>query len=225
MSYESIYGDEYDCDFDGFPGLIDLPVVRETYCSQTMTDGLLEYLWDSEDQYVAAFADMEANNKRDLYLARRCYNVGGHIRELPSGNVSVPDSRLGLIDFIYELSRRLRLWFELDEINVGGTELEFTPDGRLPPPVELPDEYGDSPWTLPFEEADSICREAWNRDPQLIYEISEAMRRQVTTHEIDNALWELLEAVNAPQRDIRELADVKGLLWQRIRLMSHLPVW
>jgi len=77
MSYDSLYGDEYDCDFDGFPGLIYLPVVRETYCDQKMTDDLLEYLWERDDQRVAAFANMEANGKRDVYLNRRCFNVGG----------------------------------------------------------------------------------------------------------------------------------------------------
>jgi len=141
---------------------------------------------------------------------------------LASAGVTVPDSRLGLIDFIYELSRRLRIWFELDEIEVAGTELVLTADGQLPSPIEVPERYEDRSWCAPFQLADSISREAWNREPMLIYEISEAYRRRVTTHEVENAWHKLLDGLKAEHDDIGRQTDCEYVLWDRIRLMCQI---
>jgi len=161
------------------PPLIDLPVISETYCSQAMTNDVLASLWADEPEAVAEMAyeerrDPPWNRTWDYYEG--CHDIEVYLNK---ALVRIPHSNKSLVvlHLLYEVSRRLRKSFDLTDVRVFGIALAPSIEGPFPPLMELEmfETHASEGMTQPL--CDEVCRRAYDKDPTLMYELSEWTRR------------------------------------------------
>lgn len=123
------------------PPLVELPVYRGIYCSQEMTDKILRHLWEKKPELVRGLVSEEMRplpDGHDDMHGKACERIIVYLREKASEDIDIPPSRLGMLDLLYELSRRLRKGLGLAEVPVFGKPLASGPEGPFPVLIEQP---------------------------------------------------------------------------------------
>lgn len=99
--------------------LPELKVVRETYCSQKMTDDLLRGLYENRVDLIARMQD-NVRRRNDTELI----HVLGYLQTQIPKSVTVPTSRLGWLDLMFELIRRVRTAADMPDSQLVGVPLK-----------------------------------------------------------------------------------------------------
>ena len=148
-----------------------LTVYRETYCSQEMTDNVVSYLEENApDLLYSCMVD-----ETPVYDIRfKAYGELVHyLNHEVTKKISIPDKNLGLVDLVYEISRRIRTAYNLPEIKIIGRALTPTIDGPYPILSSFYNVDKDLDKDLVL-----VTELSYDRDPALWYFLSEAMRRR-----------------------------------------------
>lgn len=185
------------------PPLVELPVYRGIYCSQEMTDAALRHLWEEKSELVRELAaqEMRPDPRRthgDAVYNKAIDRVISYLRQEESKKTELPLSRIGMLDVVYELSRRLRKGLGLPDLEILGIPLVKKPDSAYPVLLKLPIwtlNNGKPRSTLTQEMIDTTLQAAYERRPDLFYEISEQSRRSMRSYEIRDEFEALLKEI------------------------------
>jgi hypothetical protein len=188
---------------DYLPELVDLPVVRATYCSQEMTDSALRFLWQTEPDLVRALGQQERGGYDATYIMQLT-EIVDFFKNVASKSIQIPDTRLGMLDLVFELSRRLRVALGYKPPLPSGTSLKASLDSKLPDIPALPiDISGISSTKVTQEMVDRLISAVINERPDLIYEFSENLRRGgIWPHDIVNEIRHVLRKHAIPEDEI-----------------------
>ncbi len=210
------------------PPLIELEIIRSTYCDQPTTDHIFHHLWKGTPDLVTNLANEELwpfPECRTSAHRKALYAITYKLRETPSPGPSLPRSRLAAFDLLHELSRRLRKALGLREIAVFGNPLATGPEGPFPPLAEKIVSHGAdwrSDQAMTQELSDTICSQAYDTDPALMYELCEQKRHLIYTGEIDHAFDQLITAIKQ-QHNASERFGFRQELEARLAAMCALP--
>jgi hypothetical protein len=160
--------------------LANLPVLRSTYCDQMTVDEVLTSICKRWPDQVVQLAHLETyalHARAALYLKVRDLV---HQVKTASPGVAVPDSYLGQLDLMKELSRRLRHAYGLPELPPLGHALAEDIQGPYPP---LPDIDIDGRTTdsgLSQSIVNTILQSAYKSRPISWFEVAESIRHSMT---------------------------------------------
>lgn len=194
------------------PPLPELPVIRDTYCSQEMTDALVRHLQEERPDLIAELVRVETKGLIIDVHAKACESIIGYLRE-KSDKVHVPPTRLGMLDFLYELCRRIRKAYDLPERPLLGKPLAPGPEGPFPPMINKPVWVSKSGKpSVDQGLADEIIKSAYQKRPDIFYEYAEQMIRQIRGYEINQALGDFIKDL---------LPDEHKIFWPEIKSEAH----
>lgn len=206
---------------DELPPLVDLPVIRDTYCSQEMTDRALMYLWEKEPELVRAQGKVEQINYDAAYVME-LGRIVEFFQKATNSGIKIPITRLGMLDLVFELSRRLRKALEIPEYEIKGRSFAKSPEDSMPDLPALPIQLlknGKPPFDLTQEVVDRIIAATYKKRPDLFYEFSEILRRGgIWPHDTFNELKKVFLDVRRPEEklDSFQLQTIGGELNRRI---------
>lgn len=136
-----------------YPEMVNLPVIREEYCSQEQTDAICKHLWSflsNQDgniigYHVGAFigAALGMDEAPDDHFQLQClqeqadhislYIDGRYDGTAPALPLKVSNlSRLGILDVMFEFDRRIRHIYECKPLEPNIPELCRDPSGSYP---------------------------------------------------------------------------------------------
>ncbi|GLS99244.1 hypothetical protein GCM10007897_06230 [Sphingobium jiangsuense] len=180
------------------PPLLELPVYQEKYCSQAVTDNALSYLWANRPDLVAAQAEVESRNFDNVYIMELAAIVE-FFRDEASKHIEIPTTRLGMLDLLFEMSRRLRLALGIPAWEVRGRPLAESENGPMPDLPSYPIETGKGEMGLTQEMADRIIEAAYRAAPHLFFERVECLRRGgIWPYDSIHALAEVIKSTASP---------------------------
>lgn len=180
------------------PELLEYPVIREKYCNQKMTDTALEYLWLKRPDRVRIQGALEPKNYDSVYVMELAVIVD-FFRNEASTEIDIPQTRLGMLDLLFELSRRLRLALNIPEWELKGKPLAESPDDPMPALPVMPIEVvkgRDDYFGLSQKIADRVIEGAYKKAPHLFFERVECLRRGGIWP------WDTVHALNEVIKDI-----------------------
>lgn len=187
------------------PPLIELQVYQETYCDQQMTDTILQFLWETKPDLIAEIAGLEErfwSHGHDAAYMEKCGLISEYLTEEARHKVALPDSRLGMLDLYYEMSRRIRKAKGLVEIPVLGKSFAPRPEGPFPALIDKPIYRTESGKTYPGltqEIADRMCQAVYDNHPSIMYEYAEQYRRMLIVGEILVVMQRAIKAEISPE--------------------------
>lgn len=198
------------------PDLLNSPVLREQYCNQKMTDTALEYLWLKRPDRVRIQGALEPKNYDSVYVMELAVIVD-FFRKEAINEIAIPETRLGMLDLLFELSRRLRLALDIPEWELRGRPLAETPDAPLPPLPVIPiavtkgrsDYFG-----LTQAIADRVIEIAYKKAPHLFFERVECLRRGgIWPWDTIHALNEVIKGIILPdeREAVKETWMLRGI--------------
>lgn len=160
--------------------LAHLPVIRETYCSQKMTDDIIDYLEkeDPHGRFTGAYLGQSPNRleANSLNLSKAI----GQIHRHDAGCLEKPSTIIGEIDLAFELARRINKARGFKDLEVVGKPLAPHIDGPYPDVINLPKIQIDKMSAkagLTQEMVDKAIAAAYEQNPEIFYIIAEAWRR------------------------------------------------
>ena len=169
-----------------------LPVERDEYCSQQMTDDIISEL---EKSYKEALTDVffgEIEERTFVHLEPYT-NIIIDVMESVAEKMDVPTDYLGLIDLAYELSRRVRKAKGLSDIPTEGFELQDVPEWVL-----------DERLSIDKDLAVRVLSEAYDDDPALWFAYGEGLRRDMPLFIDDQVGLKIKNRLNALLPDTSE---------------------
>ncbi len=205
--------------------LPDLPVYQDIYCSQELTDRLCRYVCENRPEFVQELIEQEKlpfPDNRDAMLGKACSRIEYYLRdEAKEGRV--PElSMLGMIDFIYEIDRRVRRSLGLFDIPVVGTPLAPTPEGPFPELVDNPMRSSTSRrGTVSQTIVNECVLSLYEVNPQLCYQYCEHARRLLRSGGAAHELSNLSSTITGKER--ADGTDISLELRDRLRMMCNLP--
>jgi len=155
-----------------------LPVIRESNCSQEMTDKAIAYLWEKAPALVSQQLALEPLNFDHTYLTQLKRIIDFLKKNGPEFG-ELPKTRTGMLDLLFELSRRLRVVGGIPEWEIKGKPL-YDPATR--PILKLPrtiaeEKPANSIFYVPQDVIDRIINSACMKEPELFYDYAESLRR------------------------------------------------
>ena len=124
---------------DAQPALLplpELPMRRETYCSQKMADYAIGVLWKKSAETLREMIGEESSARYYEYR-NACWGVIEFLRYTGLYEGPLPDGHLGMLDLMCELSRRIRMAYAMTELLPAGKPLADGPYGSFPPLMRL----------------------------------------------------------------------------------------
>ena len=175
---------------DKLPELLHLDVIRNMYCSQEQVDGICDYLWTYKSDIVKEMLEYEkiedvlfahSGNYKDV-----CDNLVDYLREEVPKAINIPDTNIGMLDLLYEISRRIRKSINLEDIAPIGGSLSIRRSDRNFYP-NLLDIQIDNP-SSKQEVINKIIEEAFNNNHNLFYDYAEQTRLLMYMSDITSSL-------------------------------------
>jgi hypothetical protein len=158
--------------------LPELSVVRDTYCSQATVDKIAHYFQAQRQDLLIQV--LEEERLQRIAAHYEAYGkIVNYLKNDASNEIEVPQTDLGMIDLIYELSRRIRVAYELPDIMVTGKPLAPSPDGPFPPLVDLEMDFINEKRGATQRMVDTVLNILYQRRPNLWFIAGEAARRDV----------------------------------------------
>lgn len=184
------------------PDLPELMPLRADYCSRKILDNAVQSLRQQRPELLRELAGFELSD--DIVAARRgnhikiCDLILDFLETQPRGGGQdvYPETPLGRLDLLFEITRRLRAALHLAAIDPIGKPLAEQRNGDYP---ALPDIAVATP-RLPAEAvtqelADGIIGQLYAAEPALFFDCAEATRLFVFPSEIrenlERALWNM----------------------------------
>jgi hypothetical protein len=203
-----------------------LKVVRETYCSQEMTDKCVDFLWERAPDKILRIIK-EENYPRNADYFRAMTGAVEFLRQEASKEMDVPQTHLGLLDLSFELTRRIRKGHDFPEIKVEGKPLAPGPEGPFPPLVSLEIRSFLKEKGLTQSMVDEVIQALYERRPDLFFIGGECARRSASMGlagvELEKNVWEIANEKKLPLTHL-EVIDIKSEIGKRYRLMCGLEI-
>ena len=164
---------------DGLPKLKPLPilsVVREDYCSQEATNKIVSYLEGcAQDKlYSCMYEESSALDLRNKPYSNLIYYVIEH-KDL----LLFDASDIALVDLSYEVSRRIRVAYNMPEVKIVGKPLTDHIDGIYPPLLKM-EINTEVIWKgLTQDLANRVLEIFYGQNKALCFSIGEAYRRNL----------------------------------------------
>lgn len=134
----------------------------------------------------------------------------------------VPPTRLGMLDLLFELWRRVHKSLGKDDLPVFGKPFAVGINGPFPTlinkPIALAKKEEDR---LSQELVDEVIQSAYRQAPEIFYEFSEQIRRVMYTYEINGAVNDLIKSFLQEKPD--PWSTVLGSAQFRLRDMCAMP--
>ncbi len=165
------------------PELIDLPVYREDYISQKRVDELCKLVWDEKQDLLKELATAARGNFKEnsgTVLARRIGKIIAFLREEESAEKIDPISMIGMVDFTFELLRRVCLGQGLEDVEPRGVQISETVKGPFPPVGELRNHIWGETDKEPKKytpEKEALFYKLYDENPEVIFAATELERR------------------------------------------------
>lgn len=192
-----------------------LPVYRENYCSQDQTNNLIELIEQEDPALIVnlSIAEKRANaawKHGDSIYQKSIVPIVNFLRQKQKEEQSVPETRLGMLDFLYEISKRVRAAENFPLFPVFGVALAPSLEGPFPELIDRPldaphrDSFlgltvdGQQQPGLSMAEMDAILRKAYSERPAIFFEHAEQNRYLVKNPEIQRELSQLLKINERP---------------------------
>lgn len=208
--------------------LVTLDVVRDVYCDKEVVERALGHICGQGEDLLGELVEIEKRPypecRSPVAFNRCCYKISEFLRDSVSEDVGISPARLALLDCMYEITRSVRSTLELVRIPVVGQPLAESPEGPFPALIDKPverDENGQPRW-VSQELADKFCALAYETHPEILYEVCEGRRRQVTTHEIGNAFDEVSRVIEG-ENDLGKKIGCLSELGFRLDVMCKIP--
>lgn len=217
----------YVDDLKQLPPLPSLPVLRGVYCSQEVTDNVLQYLWNKVPEFVLVLLRREHSDFDQTYLMDLA-RIVDFLRKEACKDISVPESHLGMVDLLFELSRRLRKIRGISEYRIKGHPLIKSPDEPWPELPWLPIELlpnGRIRYGVTQEIADRVIADAYKKRPDLFFEFAEILRRgSVWGSDVFSELKHVFrESIQADEHlDNTSLSTIGGEVNRRLRKICEI---
>lgn len=203
-----------------------LSVIRGAYCSQEMTDRLIKYLQDNRPDLVEELAQQEKRllpDGRDDLHGKKYGDVIAYLRERVDSSVQVPPTHIGMLDLLYELSRRIRSALNLQEVPILGRPLASSPEGPFPPLTQKSVEIvKNKEHQLSQSLVDNAIQSAYERAPEIFYDFSEQMRRMMRSYEISQSFQRLIKD-SLPEGQTDPWNITMGSAYGRLYEMCEMP--
>lgn len=218
-------------DFKELPPMPELPVIRDTYCSQDMADKAISYLWEKKSDLLLKMMNAE---KREFiqydytrYIPDYLGQVIRFLRKEASQDIALPETDLGMMDLSFELSRRLRKARGLPEYKIPGRPLAAGPEGPFPPELPHLPILDKVPLNLNQEQIDSIIDRAYKQRPDLFWELVEYMRRGLihggSAHNELTFLFKDFLPDSVESSDLNSLYKITGEAYKRLGKLCDIP--
>lgn len=210
------------------PPLPELKVIRDTYCDQEMTDTVIRFLQEKRPDLVEAMTHQLKLEQNSMY-DRRINAALHYLQTEASKEIEIPETRLGRLDLMWELTRRIAEVYGLLDVYLHGDPLAEGPDQPLPPlapPGPFKEGHGI---TTALEN--TVAHLIYERRPDIIYELSEQMRRRMRIQEIDAQFFSFIHTELRPELGIRDDLGASTKLLKALRLRVHqmmglpIPEW
>ncbi len=206
------------------PALPALPVLRSNYCTQEMTNEAISFLQRRQPDLIATLASQQRRGRGGNSMYYRSLNdVENYLTYEASKEIQITQTALGMVDLLFELSRRIAAACDLQEVQLVGKSLAEGPDSPLVPLAgrsDLPESLGVTP-----DLADHIVRLVYEQSPRLFYELGEQYIRQLRTNaltrKLDTALT-ALEPHGAPKTKTPRIRLTQEINW-RLHKMCGCP--
>ncbi len=208
--------------------LPDLPVYQDIYCSQELTDRLCRYVCENRPEFVQELIEQEKlpfPDNRDAMLTKALNRIEYYLcDEAKEGRV--PElSMLGMIDFIYEIDRRVRRSLGLFDIPVVGTPLAPTPEGPFPELVDNPiwrNAQGKPSLGMTQELVDEFAALAYENNHEISYVCCERKRRLLRGGYEEGLLNDSMRKIMPAEHEAKYVRFL-GELLGRLSLMCNIP--
>jgi len=182
----------------------EIPVVRETYCSQQVADKAIRHVLTSKPDLVYELLMEEHGRQHDYSEA--AWDI---LEYLEQEHVEVPTTYLGRMDLISELSRRLcRAYGRPDPLPRGHAIAQPMPPL---PRLELC-EHTRKYAHVTQELVDGILQRIYERRPDLWFAVAEEYRYYVlldATTEFGRMIEEIASTEFPEQRNLWTMMDVR----------------
>ena len=157
------------------PELPELPVLRETFCTQEIMDEATSFLEENNPGLLLELRAEECSRRTQAFM-----NVAYEILEyLEEAGADLPETPLGQVDLIFELSRRIRAACNLPGIAPRGRPLAEGPGKPLPPLARTDIDAASKRAGITQDMADRVLQAAYEKRPDIWYGVSEEYRREI----------------------------------------------
>jgi hypothetical protein len=196
------------------PALQKLPVFRETYCSESMVDQAVDFMEKHAPEKLEAILDeLKTGDRHGLYN-RRILSALGYLSRSEAREL-VPETSLGKIDLMYEISRRLAVSNGLLDLYLEGKPI-VGGDGRLAPLADLkPARSVGAGLCDELEEA--VAQEVYKLRPDILIEQAEQLMRCILLPSIDGVFYSFLRKDFSQKRLVPEGLGASGELLNCLR--------
>ncbi|MGH1377175.1 MAG: hypothetical protein ACRBCK_12635 [Alphaproteobacteria bacterium] len=106
-----------------------LPIVRDGYCSQEMIDTIVDHIVKNHRDLLLKVITEERPTRVGIHYQEYAILIGNIRKEAA---VALPEHDIGFIDIAYELSRRVRVAYDMEEVPVSGKPLASSIEGPYP---------------------------------------------------------------------------------------------
>ena len=229
-----------------------MTIMREAYCNQEMTDNAIDFLQSARPELAKRLLEglraLPETFPETLEQIRAFLDA-----EAAKGAILIPATYLGMIDLLFELSRRFEAAYgwpwpvyrpkdgrspftgaeaekvvEAPHFTVRGKPLTDNLQPPLPPLPSLAVSERNQKKGLRQDLADHVLSKLYELHPQLWIELSEEMRRQLLFVRTERLLLPRLEALLKDDRRFQTTADRYLFITEirrRISSMCELPFY
>lgn len=215
------------------PALPELAIKQTKYCDQKTIDNILRYL---QEQNPDLIADLIDDGQRSMNTVWNNLDLVVHwLRDREdSYHIGIPSSRIAMMEIIYELDRRaekIRRPFLNQWDDLIGVEIAAGPDDPMPVlPVLTVKEYTAPAYlvdkNISQECVDLVSQKLHELRPDLIYEISESLRRRIPSPEVHKEFLKFLNDLSSRGLDIpaddRRRMRILQEISKRIKLLCKI---
>ncbi len=183
--------------------LPELKVLRETYCSQEMTENVIGFLKQDASDLLLELVQEELID-RDAIYRKAFERLEYYVTETASQKVSIPSTRLGRLDLLNEISRRLRKLVGLPEFELLGQPIIDSIGQPFPalPQLKVKAFLAKGVDQKMVDEVSLILHQ---RRPDILFELSECLRLVQYSQDIKLAFYKCL------RQDISDVEIPEGL--------------
>jgi len=170
------------------PELIDLPVYREDYISQERVDELCKLVWKEQQLgiktmfYFQRTSDHVEPHERCPGYFNGMAKVEIFIREQEKAGRIEPISMIAMVDFEYELGRRIRIAGGYEDHKPFGKPIADGPEGPLPPAGQFGNWVNGWRDKEPAEvspERKKVYNQLCKEHPEVVFADAEARQRYI----------------------------------------------
>jgi hypothetical protein len=165
---------------DFVPEYVSLAVLREDYCDQETVDAALQLLWKEKPAFLQVQGHLEYKGIDQPYLME-LGQIVDFFKQEAKDKVSIPQTRLGMLALIFELSRRLRKSLGLEDRKIIGKPLAESIESPMPSLPVLPIktlEGRNDYFGVTQRVVDDIIASIEKKYPYILFEFVEVLRHE-----------------------------------------------